>query len=198
MALCLAACTTSPPLAQSIPQAADTAAASVADVTTAGWRSHHPIDPSRSSVGEVTWSTAALDVLTPQERLRLEHTPRGDLEAGLRDLPAQTRGRRVRLNVTVMSIETVSPTLNVASALLLFVPLDRGGATLELIAIDKSDGASVAALRWSAMAPITQFRAQFERIGPAGFVLGDAARSFVRLLGNEHAGPADDEEGGLQ
>lgn len=175
LALSLAGCAASPP---SSPSPAPTDAA---------WRSMQAVDPARSSVGAVNWSAAARDALAPNERLGLEQALRSDLEAGLRSLPAEPRGRAVRLDVTVDHIEPVSPALNLASALVLFVPLDRGGAALELVATDEADGAPLATLRWSATAPLTQFGAQFERLGPAAFVLGDAARHFVRMLGNERA-----------
>ncbi|GAA5182662.1 hypothetical protein GCM10025771_32470 [Niveibacterium umoris] len=61
------------------------------------------------------------------------------------ELPAAGDGAST-LNVTISELSPVSPALNVASALLVFYPLDTGGATIEAELVD-SGGTRVAVWR---------------------------------------------------
>jgi hypothetical protein len=68
------------------------------------------------------------------------------------------------------------------STLLLSVPLDRGGAAVEIEAVDPQTGRQLAALRWGYFAPLSDITARFSKLAPAEIAVRKAAVDFVSLL----------------
>jgi hypothetical protein len=97
-------------------------------------------------------------------------------------LPAAPHGRPVVLRAAITRVEPVSAGLNTASALLLFVPIDRGGAAVEIEAIDVHTGEQLAAMRSGYFPPMTELKARFGKLAPAEIALRKAAADFARLL----------------
>jgi hypothetical protein len=86
------------------------------------------------------------------------------------------------LRAAITRIETVSPALNTLSALVLVVPLDRGGAAVEIEAVDPQTGRQLAALTQGYFAPLTELKARFSKLAPAEIAVRKAAADFAALL----------------
>ena len=178
----LAACSTVMPTAQSGFLSDYTALAQASDEATASRVSIYPIDPARVSVDAVTWRvTSSVDISTEEREALLTHL-RSELQRQVRALPAQPQGRPAVLRAAITRVETVSPALNVLSALLLTVPLDRGGAAVEIEAVDPQTGRQLAALTQSYFAPLSELKARFSKLAPAEIAVRKAAADFVPLL----------------
>jgi hypothetical protein len=107
---------------------------------------------------------------------------RTELQQRVQALPAQPLGRPAVLRAAITRVETVSPALNTLSALLLVVPLDRGGAAVEIEAVDPQTGRQLAALTQGYFAPMSELKARFSRLAPAEIAVRKAAADFVPLL----------------
>jgi hypothetical protein len=66
--------------------------------------------------------------------------------------------------------------------LLLIGPLDRGGAAVEIEAIDPQTGRQLAALRLGYFAPLSELKARFSKLAPAELAVRKAAADFAALL----------------
>ena len=104
-----------------------------------------------------------LDLLTPDDRVHI-------------------RGRPAVLRAAITRVETVSPALNALSALVLVVPLDRGGASVDIEALDPDTGKQLAALTQGHFAPLSELKAHFSKLAPAQLALRKAAADFGVLM----------------
>ncbi|MBX3606596.1 MAG: DUF3313 family protein [Piscinibacter sp.] len=145
-------------------------------------RPRQGIDPARVTLVVVEWRAGPHPDIAPGEQAALLAMLQAQLQEGLRDLPAQPAGRPVRLRAAITQLDTVSPLLNTTSALLLFVPLDSGGASVEVEALDASSGQQLAALRFAHTPSLSEFGARFHRLGPAEIALRRAGAAFAALL----------------
>lgn len=113
------------------------------------YRAPVAIDTTRVVVADVQWR--ADDNLSLEERAALTEGLRQALTTALtppqaspgttaKGTPSETvpkaAGRAVVVRAAITRVETVSTAANVVSTALLFVPLDRGGAAVELEALD--------------------------------------------------------------
>jgi hypothetical protein len=141
------------------------------------------IDPARLRVGEVEWQAA--EGLSDEERAALILKLRTLLRQMALRLPASPGGKPAVLRASITRVETVSPPLNLASTLLLFVPLDRGGAAVEIEAVDPASGEQVAALAFGHFPPLAELRARFSRLAPAELAMEKAVSTFASLLSSD-------------
>jgi len=178
----LGACSTVMPTAQSGFLSDYTALDAASDEASATRASADQIDPARVSVDAVAWRvTSSVDIST-DEREALLTQLRSELRRHVRALPAQPQGRPAVLRAAITRVETVSPALNTLSALLLIVPLDRGGAAVEIEAVDPQTGRQLAALTQGYFAPMSELKARFSKLAPADIAVRKAAADFVPLL----------------
>lgn len=141
------------------------------------------VDLGRLQFSEVQWR--ASEAFTPEERAQLATHLQSALDKSVKAVqPAAASGdaRPVLVRATVTRVETVSPAANVLSTLLVLVPLDRGGAAVEIEALDAQSKRPLAALSYASYAPLSDFGARFSRLAPAELALGRAADEFVALL----------------
>lgn len=178
----LAACSTVMPSAQSGFLSDYTALAGASDDSSASRASADPIDPARVSVDAVSWRVTSSVDISSDEREALLTQLRAELQRQLRALPAQPQGRAAVLRAAITRIETVSPALNTLSALLLIVPLDRGGAAVEIEAVDPQTGRQLAALTQGYFAPMSELKARFSKLAPTEIAVRKAAADFMPLL----------------
>jgi hypothetical protein len=178
----LAACSTVMPAAQSGFLSDYTALAEAPDEACASRPSADPIDPSRVSVDAVEWRAPSSVDISADEREALLSQLRSELQRLVRALPAQPQGRSAVLRAVITRVETVSPALNTLSALLVIVPLDRGGAAVEIEAVDPQTGRQLAALTQGYFAPMSELKARFSKLAPAEIAVRKAAIDFVPLL----------------
>jgi hypothetical protein len=97
-------------------------------------------------------------------------------------LPAQPQGRPAVLRAAITRVETVSPLLNTLSSLVLTIPLERGGAAMEIEAVDPQTGRQLAALTPGWRAPVTELMVRFSKLAAAEVAIRKAASDFVLLL----------------
>jgi len=140
------------------------------------------IDSARAQVGEVAWLAAPETDLTADERDQLVELLRAQLRASISNLPSAPSGRPVVLRAAITRVETVSPALNAVSTLLLVAPWDRGGAAIEIEAVDAETGKQLAALRVGYFAPLSDIKARFIKLGPAEIAIKKAVMDFGVLL----------------
>lgn len=164
------------------------------DTGSAGSRSAMVIDPARVTIGDIEWRADAGAGIDEEERRTLLGHLGDDLLERVRTLPQAPLGRPAVLRAAITRVETVSPSLNAVSALLLFAPLDRGGAVVEIEALDSDTGKQLAALRQGYFTPLSQMKVRFSKLAPAQLALSKAATDFGVLLQPAAGGgrPADD------
>lgn len=66
--------------------------------------------------------------------------------------------------------------------MILFAPVDHGGAAIEIESVDAENGKQLAALTIGYLAPTTEVKALFSRIEPAKIALNKAASEFAAQL----------------
>jgi hypothetical protein len=145
-------------------------------------RAQVAVDPARVHIGEIKWMVPTRTDISSDERSALLTLLRDELEMQVQQLPAVPGGRPVVLRAAVTRVDTVSPALNALSAALLLIPLDRGGAAVEIEAIDADTGTQVAAIQLGYFAPLSDLFARFSKLAPAEIALRKAAAEFKRML----------------
>jgi len=150
------------------------------------YRTASTVDPTRIQVAEVQWR--ADPSFTAEERTELAAQLQLALYQAAGKAGAKPEGRPVVIRAAITRVETVSPVANVVSTLVLFVPLDRGGAAVEIEALDADTQRQLAALSYAHYAPLTEFGARFERLAPAGIAFKRAAEEFVAVLEGQSMG----------
>jgi Protein of unknown function (DUF3313) len=138
------------------------------------------LDPSRIVLGDIQWH--ASDEISPEEQANLVSQLRNELQQRIDELPRAPNARPAVLRAAITRVATVSPSLNALATLLILVPIDRGGAAVEIEAIDPDTGKQLVALRLGYFAPMTDLRARFSKLAPATIAVKKAADDFVLLL----------------
>ncbi len=139
------------------------------------------LDPAHTIITQVQWR-AEKEGLSPAERTALLDTLRADLQKQLDKLPASASGRSVEVRAAITDVSTVSPSLNVLSTALFAAPLDRGGAAVEIEAVETGSRQQLAALSLGYYAPISDIKARFSKLAPAQIALDKASDDFGPLL----------------
>ncbi len=158
------------------------ALAEAPDAASASRAATQAIDPAQVSISEIVWRVDARADINNDERDALLAQLQRELQLGVQALPASPQGRPTRIRAAITRVETVSPALNTVSTLLLFAPLDRGGAAVEIEAVDPQTGRQMAALRLGYFAPLSELKARFSKLAPAEIAVSKAAADFVSLL----------------
>jgi hypothetical protein len=100
-------------------------------------------------------------------------------------LPPSVGGHPVVIRAVITRVESVSPVLNVVSAVLLTVPLDRGGAAVEIEVLDADTRQPLASMAHAYYAPMSEFKARFSALATAELALNAAAVELAKLLRNK-------------
>lgn len=157
----------------------------------------HAVDVKNGSAtrvsGALHWS--AVDVIDVKWRVNAEvdEEQTEKLCAALRDALRQnlqpappSEGRAIQVRARIIDVVSTSPVLNVATTLLLFVPLDRGGASVEIDAVDQATGQPLASLTLADSGQLGDFPGHFSRFSHAEDVLRRSASAFRQLLEKEN------------
>jgi hypothetical protein len=139
------------------------------------------IDPAQLVIEAPQWR-ADPQAISAAERamltIRLEHALRGATAR----LPPAPAARAVRIRAAVTRVVTVSPAFNTVASLMLVGPVDRGGAAVEVEAIDALTGEQLAAINIGYFAPMSELKARFSALAPAALAMDRAAAAFAPLL----------------
>lgn len=142
----------------------------------------HVIDPAQVSMSEVVWRVDERPDISSDERDALLTQLRRELRQRIQELPTVPQGQPAQIRAAITRVETVSPALNTVGTLLLIGPLDRGGAAVEIEAVDPQTGRQLAALRLGYFAPLGEIKARFSKLAPAEIAVRKAASDFALLL----------------
>ena len=178
----LAGCSTVLPTAHSGFLSDYTALAGGSDAAAASRALADRIDPARVTVDAVAWRVTGGADISTEEREALLALLRSELQQRVQALPAQPQGRPAVLRAAITRVETVSPLLNTLSSLVLTIPLERGGAAMEIEAVDPQTGRQLAALTPGWRAPVTELMVRFSKMAAAEVAIRKAATDFVLLL----------------
>ena len=165
------------------------AAARPADGQQLRYRTEGPVAWTRWEIDEVQW-------LVPDTEGRITATEIEALRAGLHRslelaaaMPSGTPApsiadgpRTLRVRAAITEVALPSPALNVITTALLFLPLDRGGAAVEIEAVDVATGQRVAALASAGNGTLADFRGHYSRLAHAKLAFERAAQAFRSLL----------------
>jgi hypothetical protein len=152
------------------------------DGSTAYYRSPTPVDPHQVRALSVEWAMPAGAAIPEAERARLATTLEAAIAREAEALPQSTGGRPVVIRAVITRVESVSPVLNVLTAVFLTVPLDRGGAAVEIQVLDAETLQPLASMAHAYFAPMAEFRARFSALAPAELALNAAAIELANLL----------------
>lgn len=153
------------------------------DGSIAHFRSPTPVDPHQIKSLSVEWAVPIGAELSEAERARLTSALQTAISRETDALPVISGGRPVIIRAVITRVESVSPALNVVTAVLLTVPLDRGGAAVEIEVLDAETRQPLASMAHANFAPMSEFRAKFSKLAPAEFALDAAAIELAKLLG---------------
>ncbi|MEI6735248.1 MAG: hypothetical protein WCK94_14810 [Comamonadaceae bacterium] len=152
------------------------------DGSTATFRSPTPVDPHQVRSLSVEWAMPVDAAIPEAERARLIATLETAIARETDALPQSAGGRPVVIRAVITRVESVSPVLNVLTAVFLTVPLDRGGAAVEIQVLDAETLRPLASMAHAYFVPIAEFRARFSALAPAELALHAAAIELAKLL----------------
>ncbi len=139
------------------------------------------VDPNHtfkvSETFEVVWKLMDGDSVSYKEKSELERVLREEVSSLLR-----ANSTNVKVLAKVTRIEKVNPLANVATSLLVLLPLDRGGAAIEFSVFNKNTGELIAHEKYAKWSPVTNYFAHFEKIGPAKKALISHVNELVLKL----------------
>ena len=157
------------------------------DGSRAYYRSATPVDPHQVRSLSVEWATPAGEGFSSIEKAQLLATLQGAISREAEALPRVIDGHPVVIRAVITRVESVSPMFNVVAAILLTVPLDRGGAAVEIEVLDAETLQPLATMAHAHFAPLSEFKARFSRLAPAEFALKTAAVELAKLLRGRHS-----------
>ena len=152
------------------------------DGSSAYYRSLTPVDPHQVRSISVEWATPTYGVLPEIERARLISTLEAAISRETKALPKSVGGHPVVIRAVITRVESVSPALNVLTSVFLTMPLDRGGAAVEIQVLDADTLKPLASMAHAYFAPISEFKARFSALAPAELALNTAASELAKLL----------------
>jgi len=119
-----------------------------------------------------------------QEELKalLKHEIKTSFAKNVNEQAIKIPAEAIQIRAAITRIEAVSPALNWFTTILLFVPMDHGGAAVELEAVDVRSNKVITQLRFASWTPISELKAHFTRLAPANLALTAAAHEFVGKL----------------
>lgn len=94
----------------------------------------------------------------------------------------QQISRSLRINAAITGVDRSRPLLNLFTALAIFVPMDNGGVSVEIEAIEVDSGRRIAALSGARNGSLFALSGYFKRYGHAEAGLKQLAQEFHRLL----------------
>ena len=152
------------------------------DGSTAYFRSQTSVDPHQVRSLSVEWAMPIDAGISETERTRLISTLQAAISRETEALPKNAEGHPVIIRAVITRVESVSPALNVVTAVLLTVPLDRGGAAVEIEVLDADTRQPLASMAHAHFAPLSEFKARFSALAPAELALNAAAVDLAKLL----------------
>ncbi len=146
------------------------------------YRSPTPVDPHQVRSISVEWAMPIDAGVSEDERARLISTLKAAISREAEALPQSVGGHPVVIRAVITRVESVNPVLNVLTSVFLTVPLDRGGAAVEIQVLDADTLQPLASMAHAYFVPITEFKARFFAMASAELALNAAAVELAKLL----------------
>lgn len=134
---------------------------------------------SKVIVQTPTWPTADA-VATQDERKDVIKKFESQLMSAIKPT-SSNEGQTITVRSVIADGRTVSSGLNVLTTAFLFVPVDRGGAVIEMEATDQS-GKIVAAMMYRYSGEIGEFSSNFSKTAQIQIATQRASDRFAKLL----------------
>jgi len=157
------------------------------DGSRALFRSPERINPQQLQDIIVEWVVPPVSDVSSEERVQLMEHLRAAIAAEIKVLPALEGGRPFVIRAAITRVEVVSPALNTVSTVLLFAPLDRGGAAVEIEVLDTQTREPLASLARAEFTPMADFKARFTRLAPVELALQRAAADLADVIRREES-----------
>jgi len=125
---------------------------------------------------QVVWLLQNQNDLTENEQQDLTHLMQEELSS-----LGQTMGPEWQMRAAFRRVETVKPWLNWASAVLLIMPVDRGGVAVDFFVQEGASG-TMRVVPFAQWTPRTELSAQFSRLGPAKTGIRQAVAHLRKTL----------------
>ena len=155
------------------------------DGSTAYYRSSTSVDPHQVRSISVEWAMPVDATVPETARVQLISTLKTAIFREADALPPCVGGHPVVIRAVITRVETVNPALNVLTSVFLTVPLDRGGAAVEIQVLDADTLQPLASMAHAYFVPITEFKARFSALAPAELALNAAAVELSKLMRNK-------------
>jgi hypothetical protein len=152
------------------------------DGSSAYYRSSTAVHPHQVRSLSVEWAMPISATFPEAERARLISTLRTAISREAEALPQSDGGHPVVIRAVITRVESVNPALNVLTSVFLTVPLDRGGAAVEIQVLDADTLQPLASMAHAYFVPIGEFKARFSALAPAELALNAAASELAKLL----------------
>ena len=152
------------------------------DGSTAYYRATTPVDPHQVRSISVEWAMPVDAAVSDTNRARLVSTLKAAISRETEALPKSVGGHPVVIQAIITRVESVNPALNVLTSVFLTVPLDRGGAAVEIQVLDVETLQPLASMAHAYFAPISEFKARFSELAPAELALNAAAVELAKIL----------------
>lgn len=156
------------------------------DGSTAYFRAPDSVDPHQVRSVSVEWAMSIDSDVSSAEKTRLMSILEAAISRETEALPKNAGGRPVVIRAVITRVVSVSPVFNVVTAVLLTVPLDRGGAAVEIEVLDADTRQTLASMAHAHFAPLAEFKARFSTLAPAEVALNAAAVDLAELLRNKN------------
>lgn len=130
----------------------------------------------------ISWQLENSKTLADEDKQLLSSSLNKTLTEKINSSPFKKQFDNIQVRAAITRVETVSVPLNLLTTVLVFLPLDRGGAAVEFEAVDLSNGKIISQLNFSQWTPMTEFLARFSRLDPSEIALKSAAEDFIDKL----------------
>jgi hypothetical protein len=155
------------------------------DGSTASYRSTILVDAHQVRSLSVEWAMPTDADISQADRARLLSTLEAAIYREAEALPPSVGGHAVVIRAVITRVESVNPALNVLSSIFLTVPVDRGGAAVEIQVLDAETLQPLASMAHAYFAPLSEFKARFSALASAELAMNAAAIELAKLLRNK-------------
>ena len=158
------------------------------DGSRAQYRSDKPVNPHQVRSLAVEWALPNDLGLSSTDKALLMTSLKLAISRETEALPTNIGGRPIAIRAVITRIDSVSAFLNTVSSLVLTVPVDRGGAAVEIEVLDADTGELLASIAHAKFSSLSAFRARFSTFAAAQLALDAAAIELAKLLTTKSSG----------
>lgn len=131
----------------------------------------------------VVWRVQTEESFSDADRAKLVDRLKTELKKALDNEEMNLPNNALKVRAAITRVETISPVLNWFTTILVFAPLDRGGAAVEFEAVNVKTQQTITQLNFAEWTPMSEFTSHYgNKLGPAERSLVAAAAEFAQKL----------------